>query len=361
MVSLEKIKLPNKHVFNGKEFPVAYKVIKDPDDDREEYGVDETLKFLEDQSKKGLFKKLLKRHGVVVLRCGKRLDSNTLSKYISAIGANSGDQPFEQNGSTAKRTEITETLSTANEGPSSIRIHQHNEFSRFVKYPTKLFFTCVEYAAEGGETPLVHGGEFFQRINAKAPEFLRELSQRGLYMEQIWPLKSDTNTNWANKFCFGRNIDPSDDHFEHQKLQAKQLAEEIASPDCEFTPENDLLIRQYTKPIRVYEGDGESFPCFFNSLSTFYAYTKYKVAEYGKTRSICYNDGGEIPTKYLDLVLQTSLDLAYAHRWEEGDIAIVDNYMVSHGRLPWEGVRRILVSMWDEVDKPEYAPWVAAT
>lgn len=361
MVELEKIELPNKHVFNGKEFPVAYKVIRDPGDDGDDYGVGETLKFLEAKAREGFFRKLLKNHGTVVLRCGRKLDPETLSKYIAAIGVNSGDQLFEQNGSTAKRTEVTEILSTANEGPSSIRIHQHNEFSRFVRYPTKLFFACAEYAAEGGETPLVHGGEFFQRINEKAPDFIRELSQRGLYMEQIWPLMSDSNTNWAYKFCFGRKIDPNDNDFEHQKLQAKQLAEEIASPYCEFTPENDLLIRQYTKPIRVYEGDGESFPCFFNSLSTFYAYTKYKVAEYRKTKSICYNDGGEIPAKYLDLVLETSLDLAYPHHWEEGDIAIVDNYMVSHGRLAWEGVRRILVSMWDEVDKPEYSPWTAAS
>lgn len=32
---------------------------------------------------------------------------------------------------------------------------------------------------------------------------------------------------------------------------------------------------------------------------------------------------------------------------EEGDLLLVDNFQVSHGREPWEGERRILVSMWD--------------
>lgn len=360
MVRLEKIELPEKHIFNGNDFPIAFEVIHDVDEDGKSYNVDATVNFLEVTSRKGFFKDLLKKHGAVVLRNARKLDAETLSKYITAIGINSGDQPFEQNGSTAKRTEITEVLSTANEGPPNVRIHQHNEFSRFVKYPTKLFFVCAAYNGEGGETPIVHGGEFFQKINEKAPNFIEELSRRGLYMEQVWPLKSNNNTHWSYKFCFGRRIDPNDTDFERQKEQAKKLAKEIASPDCEFTPENDLLIRQFTEPIRIYRnGDGEEFPCFFNSLTTFYAYTKHRVGDYSKTHSICYNDGGEIPVTYLDLVLETSLEIAYNHQWNEGDIVIVDNYMVSHGRLPWKGERRILVSMWDEVDKPEYIPWLA--
>jgi hypothetical protein len=32
---------------------------------------------------------------------------------------------------------------------------------------------------------------------------------------------------------------------------------------------------------------------------------------------------------------------------EEGDLLLVDNFQVSHGREPWEGDRKILVSMWE--------------
>jgi hypothetical protein len=38
---------------------------------------------------------------------------------------------------------------------------------------------------------------------------------------------------------------------------------------------------------------------------------------------------------------------------EPGDLVLVDNYQVSHGRDPWfDGERVILVSMWD-TDNPE--------
>jgi hypothetical protein len=32
---------------------------------------------------------------------------------------------------------------------------------------------------------------------------------------------------------------------------------------------------------------------------------------------------------------------------ESGDLLLVDNFQVSHGREPWEGERLVLVSMWE--------------
>lgn len=355
MVDLAKIYLPDKHIFNGNEFPVAYQLNGDTNN------VDATEKFLANKAKTGFFKEQLSAHGVVVIRNPSKTNPEILSRYIKAIGFYSGDKFSIQNGSTATRREITDILSTANEGPPERTIYQHNEFSRFSKYPTTLFFVCHKYNGKGGETPIVHGGEFFEAVNKEAPEFTKELSKRGLFMEQIWPLKSDNNTHWSYKFCFGRNIDVEDHDFEHHKEVAIELAKEIASPVCEFTENLDLRVSQYTDPIRVYEPKrGDPYPCFFNSIAAFYANVKYQIDGYSKTKNISYNDGGRIPEKYLDLVLQKSIELAYKHVWEEGDIVIVDNYQVSHGRCPWKGERNILVSMWDEIDKADYKPWVAA-
>lgn len=32
---------------------------------------------------------------------------------------------------------------------------------------------------------------------------------------------------------------------------------------------------------------------------------------------------------------------------QDGDLLLVDNFQVSHGRQPWVGDRLVLVSMWD--------------
>ena len=350
---LNKINLPNKHVFKGIEFPIAFT----PD---KVASVEETEEFLKSEAKKGVFNELLKKNGAVVIRGLGAKDPETFTKYIKAIGYESGDIPFVQNGSTAQRTEITDILSTANEGPPDRIIYQHNEFSRFAKYPTKLFFVCSKMNAEGGETPIVHGGEFFEEVKNKAPEYIKRLSKDGLYMEQVWKENTKNNTHWSYKFCFGRDINEEIQSLEEKKKIALKLAKEYASEDSQYIENNDLLVRQHTKPIRLYKVDEkEEFPCFYNSIACFYGDVKEKIGGYANTKNICYDDGTEIPVDYLDITLLASIEKAYNHVWVEGDLVIVNNYLVSHGRLPWKGERKVMVSMWDTPAKGEFQEWVS--
>lgn len=60
-----------------------------------------------------------------------------------------------------------------------------------------------------------------------------------------------------------------------------------------------------------------------------------------------YGDGTPIPREYLEKLANISEDLEINLSLEEGDLLLVDNFQVSHGRKPWKGERRILVSMWE--------------
>lgn len=352
MLEFEKIDLENKHVFQGNDFPIAFK-LKVPSE-----SVKKTLLFLKERAEEGYFNDLLSKHGAVVLRNLGGSDADILAQYIKTISINSGDEFFVQKGSVAQRTEINEILTTANEGLPSRIIFQHNEFSRFIKYPTKLFFVCSKINGEGGETPIVHGGEFFNDVFKKEPEFTKELAKKGLYMEQIWPLDTSNNTSWSDKFCFGKDIDKNRDDIEQQKTIAGKLAEVTVSADYEWDTNNNFVVHQHTKAIRIYKPrQGKEFPCFFNSIATFYGNFKHGMGGHKKTTSIKFDDGKDISTQYLDTILQSSIELAYSHKWVQGDIVIIDNYQVSHGRLPWKGERKILVSMWDTPNKDEFLPW----
>ncbi|QPG75833.1 hypothetical protein FOA43_003195 [Brettanomyces nanus] len=351
---LEKITLPNVHVVHGLEFPVAYKLVGERIDS------EEVIKFLNEKGKTGWFNDQVKQHGAIVLRGFGSTSPQVISKFIKAIGYSSGDRPFQQAGTTAKRTKLTDVITTANEGLPSLFIDQHNEFSRFVQYPTKLFFACEKLTAEGGETPITHGGEYFENIYKSRPKDVRSLAKRGLFMRQTWPFKTPNSTSWADFFCFGRNIDQEKDDLETKKKKAEILIKSHVSKDFFWDKDNNLVVDQHTDPIRVYKRpDGFAFPTFFNSIATYYAdYKDTYFDVYKKTSFLKYNDDEQIPDEFLDDVLKASEDLAYAHTWEEGDLAIVDNYQVSHGRYPWKnGKRTILVSMWDTPNKPEYPVW----
>ena len=60
-----------------------------------------------------------------------------------------------------------------------------------------------------------------------------------------------------------------------------------------------------------------------------------------------------IPEEYLHRNCEISKDIMVVVKTQPGDLALVDNYQVMHGRAPWSKAdRKILVSMWDS-DNPE--------
>lgn len=364
MVQLIKVPLADAHIVNGNEFPVAYQF------DKSSYSPKEIVEFLATKAKQeDFFNKQLATHGAVVLRNTNTTDPEIFSQFVEAIGKHSNHEPFEQNGSLAKRTILTNIITTANEGPSDLTIHQHNEFSRFSKYPTTLFFICNKYdkTTKGGATPLVHGGEFFNELFARVPELLNNLSKHGLYMAQVWQNISNNRTAWRDYFCFGREIQ-NDDDLATAKQKAEEIVARTVSDDYEWDKDDNLIVHQHTKPIREFKNPytGQEYPVFFNSLATFYYDYKTKKKQQSTatataaTKKVTYDNNEPINEAWLEAVLEESIKLSYAHQWQEGDIAIVDNYQVSHGRLPWSnGARSVIVSMWDRVEKGEFEVWKA--
>ncbi|VEU22873.1 DEKNAAC103961 [Brettanomyces naardenensis] len=356
-LGFEKIHLADAHIVHGLEFPVAYKLVG-------EGSTRDIVEFLTKKGETGWFNDQVKLHGAIVLRDLGSTDPGTISEFIEAIGYSSGDKPFRQAGTTAKRTKLTDVITTANEGSPALYIDQHNEFSRFVQYPTKLFFACEKSTAEDGRTPITHGGEYFDNLYREHRREVEGLGRRGLFMRQTWPYETPNKTSWSDFFCFGRYIDKEKDDLDTKKQKAEVLIKSYVSKSFFWDPHNNLVVDQHTDPIRVYKRpDGVEFPAFFNSIATYYSDYKETYHDvYRKTSFLKYNDGEQIPDEFLDEILKASRDLAYPHTWKEGDIAIVDNYQVSHGRYPWKnGERTILVSMWDTPDKPEYPVWNGTT
>lgn len=359
MATITKVPLENTHIVNGNEFPVAFKINADKDFLKDTEAVASLLKKAAQEK---VFSNSLIKSGALVIRNTGATDPEVLSKYVEAIGNGSGDEPFEQHGTTAQRTEITKTLCTANEGPASDHIHQHNEYSRFNIHPTRLFFVCSQYGpgTKGGQTPIVHGAEFFNALKEETPELLERLGKDGLYYEQTWFKTTTNKTSWSDYFCFGKLIEEKDS-LEEAKKKAGDLVNSYVSEDFHWTDTDDLVVGQHTQPIRLHKDPDSSkqFPTVFSSVATYYYYASVKKSYSTPTKPLLYDNGKEeIDAGQLDKLLQISEDISYKHSWEEGDIAIVDNYQVSHGRCPWsDGPRKILVSMWDTPNKEKYEPW----
>ncbi|GME84632.1 unnamed protein product [Ambrosiozyma monospora] len=313
----QKIDNPKARSFKGNEFPIAYILERSQDTNS-----DSILELLKSKAKSGFFTDALRKNGAILLRNLGTTNPEVISKYIKAIGEYSNLKLFDQNGTLAQRHDITDVLTTANEGPPSNTLYQHNEFSRFTDYPTTLFFVCTKYEqgkTKGGNTPIVHGGELFEKLKAADLKKLDELARRGVYFKQVWNLNSDNNTSWRDKYTFGRNIVGYDEKgetfwkvegLENQKLEAEKIVKDKVSPLFEWDSDDNLVVHQHTKAIKSYEG---KYPVVFSSLPTFYASIARTSRLAGRTDLIRYGDSDTeyIPNDFLDLILDTSIEIHF--------------------------------------------------
>jgi len=65
----------------------------------------------------------------------------------------------------------------------------------------------------------------------------------------------------------------------------------------------------------------------------------------GRGRDAQYGDGSTIEPAALDHIFDVLEQQTVACHWERGDLLLVDNLACMHGRNPFTGSRRVLVSM----------------
>ncbi|MCJ1302223.1 hypothetical protein MMC08_005026 [Hypocenomyce scalaris] len=362
-VVFQKFDIPGSRIIHGNVFPLALEVSKESG---EQVSVDEATKAITDISGRGIITDLLTKHGGIILRGPRNADPHTFSRLVHAAEEPRGHKPYYQVGLAGKRIVHDKEVFSASEAPQNLWIHQHNEFSRFSKFPTNIHFFCNEAADDGGESPFAHSTELYERINAEMPEFIEEIQAKGIISPDTFsaPRNDDPDYSftWAGPLSFGHEIKPEDDLTTKKKKAEKQV--QLLSHHFTWTANNDLELLQYVPGVRTHPGTGR--PVFFNSIASRYGIAldagateppyegNKNVSSFGFTRMLptTYGDGEIIPKKYLHRIWELSQECAVLIKMEPGDLALVDNYQVSHGRAPWtKGSRRILVSMWD-TDNP---------
>ena len=70
-----------------------------------------------------------------------------------------------------------------------------------------------------------------------------------------------------------------------------------------------------------------------------------EIPDHEQPSHTCYGDGSDIEPAVLQHILATTWTCAVGFKWKKGDLLVLDNLAVQHGRLGFIGERKLLVYM----------------
>ncbi|WP_437913628.1 amino acid adenylation domain-containing protein [Sorangium sp. So ce302] len=218
--------------------------------------------------------------------------------------------------------------------PADKAILFHNESSHLPRWPLKQWFFCVQAAPEGGATPIVDCRRLYEAL---APDVRERFRRSGLlYVRNFTP---GFDVDWQDFF---HTTDPA---VVEERCRAGGMR-------CEWLAGGRLRISQRGPAVLSHPKTGEQV--FFNQIQLHHpAYLEAPVREslmamVGEEwlpRNVTYGDGAPIEVETTRALGEAYERCAVRFPWQEGDIILLDNMLVAHGRDPFSGPRKIVVAM----------------
>lgn len=241
------------------------------------------------------------------------------------------------------RTRLDGKVYTSTEYPAAYAIPMHNEMAYAREWPRKLWFHCVQPAAEGGETPLASS----RRTYALIPPEVRERFERKKVM-------------YVRNFSGGADLDLSwTTAFQTTDRSVVEAYCRRVEMQFEWRTGGRLRTRQICQASARHPVTGERV--WFNQAHLFHVSSLERgarhallatTAEQDLSRNAYYGDGTPIEPEALDAIRAAFAEATVMFPWQRGDVLLIDNMLVAHGRQPFSGPRKIVVAMSDAYSDP---------
>jgi len=274
----------------------------------------------------------LKSSGAVLFR-GFPVDSaESFDRFSSAFGY--PNFTYKESLSNAVRINYTERVFTANEAPKNVEIFLHHEMAQTPISPSKVFFFCKSAADEGGATPLCRSDMLFAALSDEAPALAADFKEKGLKYTTHMPAEDDAQSGQGRSWKSTLSVNSVD--------AAEAKLSELGY-SWVWLDDGSLKATTPVLPAVVTLETGKSV--FYNQLIA--AFLGWKGVRENPSSAITFGDGNAIPVEGLELVSRLSEKFTFDLPWQDGDVALVDNYLTMHGRRSFSGERKreVLVAL----------------
>lgn len=248
--------------------------------------------------------------------------------------ADLGYEPLGYEGGIAVRERDSGIALAASQEDRRITLSPHNEMAYLPRYPRKIFFFCESEATHGGEVPVNDIRETVKRIPASVQE---EFRARGIRYHRNLPRTSSAGEiGWAETFgtddreSVSRHLTASGyDHEWHgDRLRYSYRRDAFtASPDTG----EELWFNQVTELHCSYWRSHPDFPG--------------DLPDHDYPATTTYGDGASIDDDLIAFLRGALWRTTRAVRMTRGEVLVLDNQVLQHGRFAYEGPRRHFVSL----------------
>lgn len=279
---------------------------------------------------RALIEEYLESHGAILFR---DFNVSTTTDFERFIRASAGEL-LEYADQTSPRHKVSGNVYTSTDYPAQQGIFLHNESSYAAVWPLRIFFFCVSAPDTGGETPIADVRKVLARIPA-------EIRQR--FLAKGWML--------ARNFGVGLGL-PWQTVFQTDDRNTVEDYCHAAGITFEWKGDGRLTTRQIRKAIVNHPRTRE--PVWFNHATFFHSSTaqpelrQMLLAQYGEQQlpyQTYYGDRSDIEDSTLELLRDAYRQETVSFSWQQGDILMLDNMLVAHGRNPFTGPRKIVAGM----------------
>ncbi len=239
---------------------------------------------------------------------------------------------YEDSLSNAVRTNVTPRVFTANEAPPTTEIFLHHEMAQTPLYPAKLFFYCEIAPQEGGATPLCRSDWVLERLTAMAPQFVARAQEHGVRYTNVMPSSDDAGSGQGRSWR--STLSASDEAGAEARL---------AQLGYSWEWQKDGSLKATTPALDAVRIMPDGRRTFFNQLIA--AFRGWADSRNDPGRAITFGDGSPITQGDMAPAIAIADELTYDLAWLAGDVALIDNFLVMHGRRPFVGKRRVLASL----------------
>jgi alpha-ketoglutarate-dependent taurine dioxygenase len=237
-------------------------------------------------------------------------------------------------GSTPRKA-VEQGVYTSTEYPAHQVIPLHNEQSYTLQWPLKIWFHCVQPIAEGGETPIADSRLIYQRLDPALRQ--RFDDKRLMYVRN-----------------YGNGLDlPWEQAFNSEDRQVVEAFCSANRIDFEWKDDGELRTRQVCQATARHPLSQDMV--WFNQAHLFHVSNLAPAVREGLLavvddpldlpRNVYYGDGSPLEDSALDEIRGVLDACTLRFPWQQGDVLMLDNMLVAHGRASFKGARKVIVAM----------------